>query len=149
MTTTIVGVDGSESAARALAWATEACGRSGDELLAVHVLTYDHELARDISLDTLRTWRIELRDDLEGPWTQAARDAGVRVRTKLVEDDSVAAGILAQADEPEVTTVVLGANGHGGLADRLLAATSYKVAHRAKVPVVIIPPGWTEVSAAA
>jgi nucleotide-binding universal stress UspA family protein len=37
--------------------------------------------------------------------------------------------------------IVLGAQGHGGLVDRLLGGDPYKVAHRARQPVVIVPSG--------
>jgi nucleotide-binding universal stress UspA family protein len=147
--TTIVGVDGSAGSRRAIEWATTRCRRNGDVLFAVHVLTYDHELARDLSIAGLRTWRLELEHDLSGPWTAEVRQADVVVRTEIVEHDAPASGLLAAADDPEVSMIVLGANSHGGLADRLLAATSYKVTHRAAVPVVVVPPGWRAVSAAA
>jgi nucleotide-binding universal stress UspA family protein len=147
--TTIVGVDGSAGSRRALTWAVDRCRRDGSPILAVHVLTYDHELARDLSVDGLRTWRLTLRSELDGAWTDPVRAAGVAVTSELVEDDSPAAGILAVAARTDASMIVLGANGHGGLADRLLAATTYKVAHRAQVPVVVIPPDWATVDAAA
>ena len=42
--------------------------------------------------------------------------------------------------------LIVGAKGHGGLADRVLGGVSYRVAHRARQPVVVVPPDWSPVS---
>jgi nucleotide-binding universal stress UspA family protein len=39
--------------------------------------------------------------------------------------------------------IVVGAQGHGNLAERVLGGVSYRLAHRAHQPVVIVPPGWS------
>jgi nucleotide-binding universal stress UspA family protein len=140
--TTIVGVDGSPGARRALQWAGEDSRAHGGDVLAVHVLTYDHELMTDLSLDGMKAWRRDLERELAGPWVEPARASGASVRTRFVEDDSTSAGLLAVADKEAADLIVLGASGHGRLTDRLLSATTYKVAHRAHVPVVIIPPDF-------
>lgn len=88
-------------------------------------------------------WRRTLGDELAGPWTEPARAAGVKVRTAVVEDDSVCAGLLAATRDEHSDLIVLGTHGHGNLADRLMGATTYQVTHRAPVPVVIVPPDWT------
>ena len=36
----------------------------------MHVLTYNHEFAKDLSLDTMRTWRRDLRHELETRWIE-------------------------------------------------------------------------------
>lgn len=141
--TIVVGVDQSPGSARALTWAARrALEVPGPSLLAVHVLTYNREFLRDISADTLTTWRRALASDLNGPWTNAARAAGAPVNTRLVEDDSVAGGLLKVADEVSAELIVLGTSGRGGVAGRLLGATTYVVTHRAHTPVVIIPVDW-------
>jgi nucleotide-binding universal stress UspA family protein len=138
----LVGVDGSAGATRALEWAAARAGESGASLLAVHVLTYSAELRRDLSLETVTTWRRHLDEQLRGAWTEPTRRAGTTIRTDLVEDESVAAGLLHAADRPEDDLVVLGAKGHGTFAERLLGATTYKVSHAARTPVVIVPNDW-------
>jgi len=139
----VVGVDGSPGAQRALGWAAARSCETGAELLAVHVLTFDRELALDVSPASVTNWRRTLQADVAGRWTEAARAAGARVRAYVVEADSAAAGLLAAADEEKADLLVLGAHGQGTLADRLLGATTYRVAHRAHIPVVVIPPEWT------
>lgn len=140
--TILVGTDNSTAAQRALTWAATRSRESDAQLVAVHVLTYTHEFATDLSPATMTTWRRELERDLAGPWTDAAREIGATVRTLVVEDETTAAGILNTAHREHADLVVLGAHGRGNLADRLLGATTYTVTHRANTPVVIIPPDW-------
>jgi nucleotide-binding universal stress UspA family protein len=138
----LVEVDDSTAAARALAWAALQAGPDG-EVLAVHVLTYSEQLWRDLPPTGLTAWREKLRNDLEGPWTAPLRDAGVRYRPLVVEDDSVEHALLRVADGEPVDVIVLGARGHANLTERLLGAVTYKVAHLTRRPVVIVPTEWT------
>lgn len=140
--TILVGTNGSPGAQRALAWAVARSLESGAGIVAVHVLTYSREFTADISASTITTWRRDLEKDLAGSWTEAARAAGVEVRTHVVEDETPAAGVLAAAARYHADLIVLGTHGHGNLADRLLGATTYAVTHRAHTPVVVIPPDW-------
>jgi nucleotide-binding universal stress UspA family protein len=138
----LVGVDGSPGAARALEWAAARAIESEASILAVHVLTYSAEFRRDLSLETVTVLRVRLEAELRDQWAEPARRAGVRVRTALVEDESVAAGLLHAADRADADLLVLGAKGHGNFAERLLGATTYKVSHAARMPVVIVPNDW-------
>jgi nucleotide-binding universal stress UspA family protein len=141
--TIVVGVDGSPGANRALAWATARCCENGAELVAVHVMTYSKEFVTDLPPMGMTNWRRQLDQNLRGAWTEAARAAGVPVRPVLREDETPAAGLMAVAADEGADLLVLGTHGHGNLGDRLLGATTYRVAHRAATPVVIIPPDWT------
>ena len=66
----VVGVDGCDGSRRALMWAAHLAAATGARVLAVHVLTYSRELLRDVTPDTMRTWRLELEDDLRTRWVQ-------------------------------------------------------------------------------
>jgi nucleotide-binding universal stress UspA family protein len=110
--------------------------------VVAHVLTYSTELRRDASVDTMTTWRRDLRRRLEDEWAKPAHVDGVDVRCELVEDESAAAGLLALADGMSADLIVLGAHSRGNFADRLLGATTYRVSHAARAPVVIVPPDW-------
>lgn len=140
--TILVAVDGSIGAEKAMAWAVDAAGSTA-RLVLVHVLTYSKELLRDASLDTITNWRRELRRQLHDDWAAPAIAAGRPVTSELAEADSAAAGILAAADRAGADLIVLGAHGRGSLSDRLLGATTYKVSHGARIPVVIIPIDWS------
>ena len=116
---------------------------TGARVLAVHVLTYSRELLRDVTPDTMRTWRLELEDDLRTRWVQPLIAADVEHTTLLIEDDSPAAGLLGAADRARADVVIVGAKGRGGFADRMLGGVSYRVTHRAHQPVVVVPPDWS------
>ena len=138
----VIGLDGSQASQRALAWATGVATESGAELIATHVLTYSTEFWRDLSLDTMTTWRRDLDRELKGEWTASLRDAGVRFWCRLVEDDSVAGGLMKVADEEDADLIVVSAHGRGTIAGRVLGTASYKLAHRARQPVVVVPADW-------
>lgn len=135
----VVGVDGSDGSQRALCWSAHLAEATGAEILAVHVLTYSHELLRDFTPDTMRTWRRELQADLRSRWIEPLAALGVPYRTLIVEHDSAAAGLVATADQEGADLLVVGANGHGRLADRVLGGVSYRVIHRSHRPVVVVP----------
>jgi nucleotide-binding universal stress UspA family protein len=139
----VVGVDGSDGSRQALEWVARVARTTGASALAVHVLTYNQELMRDLSLDTMRTWRHELEVDLRTRWVEPLIAARVDHRGLVVEADSRADGLLATALREGGDLLVVGAKGHGGLADRVLGGVSYRVTHRARLPVVVIPPDWS------
>jgi nucleotide-binding universal stress UspA family protein len=138
----VVGADGSDGSRHALEWAAHLSVATGAQVLAVHVLTYNHEFAKDLSLDTMRTWRSELRHELETRWTQPLTVAGAEHRCLIVEDDSAAAGLLKTCENEQADLIVVGAKGHRGFGDRILGGVSYRVTHAARLPVVIVPPEW-------
>jgi len=139
----LVGVDGSEGAHRATGWVARLARATDAEVIAAHVLTYSREFGRDLTLDTLRTWRRELERDLAGTWTEPLRDAAVRHRTVLTEAASPAGGLVEIAEREGVDLLVVGAKGHGNLAGLVLGGVSYRLAHHANQPVVIVPASWS------
>jgi nucleotide-binding universal stress UspA family protein len=139
----VVGADGSDGSRRALEWAARLASTASAQVLVVHVLTYNRELLRDMTLDTMRTWRRELAQDLRTRWVEPLIAHGVEPRCAIVEGDSPAAVLLETADRERADLLVVGAKGHGGLGDRVLGGVSYRVAHRARQPVVVVPPDWS------
>lgn len=144
----VVGVDGSEGAARALRWAVGLAKLEGAEIVAVHALGPVADLARGttVAVSTglgLRhahnTWRNELRHEFEHDWCASLRAAGVPFRA-LLEGASPVSALMAVADRENADLIVLGAHDHGSLEDRVLGSVSYKISHRAHQPVVIVPP---------
>jgi nucleotide-binding universal stress UspA family protein len=140
----VVGADGSDGSRQALAWAARVASMTGAIVLAVHVLTYNRELLRDLTLDTMRTWRRELEVDLRTRWVEPLAAAGVTHRVVVVEGDSAAEGLLETAARERGDLLVVGAKGHGGLAERVLGGVTYRVTHRSRLPVVVIPPEWSD-----
>lgn len=139
----MVGVDGSDGSRRALEWATGLSNATGARVLAVHVLTYSRELIHDVMPETMRTWRRELEDDVRTRWVEPLLAAGVEHRALVVEGESPAAALLDLADNEHADVLIVGAKGHGGFADRVLGGVSYRVTHRARQPVVVVPPDWS------
>jgi nucleotide-binding universal stress UspA family protein len=137
----LVGVDGSADAERAVRWAARLAASTGAEVVVVHVLTFDRELLRDITPDTMTTWRRDLRQDLESAWVATLVKRGTRHRCRLVEAESAAAGILDVAEREEVDVIVIGPRRHNAIADRLHGSTGARLLHRSVRPVVMIPAG--------
>jgi nucleotide-binding universal stress UspA family protein len=138
----LVGADGSEGSRRAVEWAGEMARATGASVCVAHVLTYDHELVHDLTLDTMRTWRKELQLDLETRWVEPLRAGDVDHRCIVVEGGSPAAALVEVAEREGVDLVIVGAKGRGNLAGRVLGGVSYRLAHRARQPVVVVPPDW-------
>ncbi len=135
----VVGADGSAGSQRAVAWSARLAAETGAAVLAVHVLTYGNEMIRDVMPETMRTWRLELQQELRTTWVEPLAALGVDHRTQTVEHDSAAAGLLAAADEHDADLLVVGARGHGALLDRVLGGVTYRVTHRSRRPVVVVP----------
>jgi nucleotide-binding universal stress UspA family protein len=135
----VVGIDGTPTSGRALAWACEEADRSGRplHLLNVHRIDALHDTFDGIS------------DDLDEDVVQGAAEdavaaavAGVRraVPNVHVTGSAVtgsAAGVLVRCSAG-AALVVLGSHGRGALAGMLLGSVSTQVATHARCPVVVL-----------
>ena len=145
----VVGVDGSEGSLRALRWTMVLAREEGAEIVAVYALGPVEDLASGaanavsaglgMSQSMSRSWRDELRRELEQDWCAPLRAADLPFRAYL-EEASPSAGLMAVADREDADVIVVGAHGHGGFEDRVFGSVSYKVSRRAHQPVVIVPP---------
>lgn len=136
--TIVVGVDGSETSARALRWAVEEASLRGARILAVHAWLYPHV---GIGHSEAPFGYEELRqdaDELLQATVQAAADTapGVAIESRLVEGIP-ADELLAAADGAEM--LVLGSRGLGGFVGLLLGSVGQQCARHARCPVVIVP----------
>jgi nucleotide-binding universal stress UspA family protein len=138
----LVGVDGSDGSTRALEWAAAVAANTDAEVVAAHILTYDREFGRDLTLDTMRPWRRELEHDLRNKWTQPLRIANVRHHCVLFEAESCASGLLELADRDGADLVVVGSNGRH-LTERVLGGLGDRLVRHARLPVVVIPSSWS------
>ena len=141
MTSIVVGVDGSESAQRALHWAVEEGRLRRATVEAVHVWELPVLVGTPFG-----TVPVEVDADIAG--AQAALDAIVDavddsglpapiVRT--VTAGSPANRLVEIADDSGAALIVLGSRGHGGFTGLLLGSVSQQVSHHARCPVVIVP----------
>ena len=135
----LVGVDGSAEAATALAWAAQLAGRSGAEVVVAHAFWLtESELHRD----RYDQWEAAARRDLEGEWSEAARDAGVAYRTLFLEGD--VGTLLEAADAEDADLLVVGTRGRGGFSGLHMGSVAHHLAHHTARPMAIVPSGATQ-----
>lgn len=131
----VVGVDGSEHSARALAWSVDEAHRRSAALRLVHgwftggVVTDPTGMVVTALEDAGRL----LLDDARA--TALAQDPALVIDTALVPE-APSTALLAQARDADM--VVVGARGHGGFAGLLLGSVCDQVVHHAQCPVVVV-----------
>jgi nucleotide-binding universal stress UspA family protein len=139
----VVGVDGSEPGAAALAFAFAEAGRLGARLVAVHAWTMPlptgpaEAAAVGLATDSDRAAYRQaaeqvLNDALAG---HRAQHPDVPVDARAVEGGT--AGALLDAASG-AAIVVVGSRGRGGFTGLLLGSTSQSVLHHATCPVAVL-----------
>jgi nucleotide-binding universal stress UspA family protein len=141
METIVVGVDGSEGASAALAFAAAEAAFRGARLLVVSAwevppAVYGGGFAPALDAETLHGFS-------EGALATAeAAVAAVKKAQPLVECEAKAvegqpADILLK-EATDATLIVVGNRGLGGFASLLLGSVSQQVVHHAPCPVVVV-----------
>ena len=143
----VVGLDESDASRSAARWCAGLASATGARVTAVHGLGKLPEIfigtpaavasGLGLSGSESHSWKAKQRSCLEC-WCAPLREAGIDHRGELVEDDAVAA-LLQVADHDHADLIVVGTHGHGGMVSRLLGGVPYRLAHHARVPVVIVP----------
>ena len=139
----VVGLDGSGGSARALRWVVAHAASADEEVVAVHAIRPLGEFLLDLPGTGLDHWRENLRWELEAEWCKPLADAGIRYRAVTIEDKSPAVALAEVATAEAADMIVVGSQGHGRVGDRLLGSVSYRLAHTAHQPVVIVPAEWS------
>jgi nucleotide-binding universal stress UspA family protein len=133
----IVGVDGSDDARRAAAWAATLAGAVGAEVVVVHALGLLHRTASGATVAS-DLHREDIRTELEAAWCAPLRDAGVAYRAELREGNPVTA-LLDAAGDADADLLVVGSRGVGGFPGLMLGSTSTQLAQHTRRPLVIVP----------
>ncbi|WP_326822838.1 universal stress protein [Streptosporangium sp. NBC_01756] len=134
----VVGVDGSASSLRAVAWAAREARLRGAPLRIVHVAL---RWAYDVPLvPQPENWGPEREAAAQELLRQAAKRAradapAVTVTTEIL-DGAAAEAIAATAESAQL--IVVGSRGRGGFAGLLLGSVSGALAARSPCPVVIV-----------
>ena len=138
----VVGVDGSPGSEHALHWAL-------DEAVARHLdVEVLHAWTQPISVypsnlyaepDAHRVAGTRLLDHALA--TVEDTGADTRVTSRLVQEDAASA-LIEAAEDAEL--LVVGTRGRGGFTGLLLGSVSRTCLHLASVPLVVVPPTWTE-----
>ena len=133
----VVGVDGSETASRALAWALdEARARNAHVRLvsawSVPIMAYPGAVE---GADIFEKAVEEILGD-------AVRDADAHGLTHPIEREAVAGGAASALIDAarDATLVVVGSRGLSRARELVFGSVSHQVVHHAGCPVVVIPP---------
>lgn len=135
----LVGVDGSETAKRALLWATDYVRRAGGTVHAVLAWHYDPVpvgpgVLPPPSYDAEQAARQLLQEAVD-----AIAEPPAYLRQTVVEGNA-ARVLLEQAIHSDL--LVVGSRGRGGFKGLLLGSVSMQCVHHAACPVVVVPRDW-------
>ncbi len=137
----LVGVDGSDPSAAALAWATTMARGMGSEIVAVHAIDYPIDLSLGFGPPIAALHDPECRADIERTfeeeWCASLTQSGLSHRVML-EDGRPASVNHGVADSVDADVVVMGRRGRGEVAELLLGSVSHEVALHCRRPVLLI-----------
>jgi nucleotide-binding universal stress UspA family protein len=133
----VVGVDGSEHAARAVRWAVEEARLRGAELELVHAVPDrdmpPYGIAPPPAEEELRAAGIELIDN-----TLTEVETGKLEVERTAESGTPARRLCKAAEGADL--LVVGARGYGGFRGLLLGSVTQQVVAHAPCPVVVVVP---------
>jgi nucleotide-binding universal stress UspA family protein len=133
----VVGVDGSESSQRALAWAVDDSRARQLPLVAVHAWQLPYNAMGFYATPDPREFANSAEKFLEQEVARVDTTGLVApVERRCVDGRPSAALLEASA---LASMVVVGSRGHGRLANVLLGSVSDQVSHHATCPVVVVP----------
>ena len=146
----VVGIDGSPAAEAALAFAFDEASHHGWTVVALHawdVPSYDLLIVPNgpvpVPLTDVADDEVRLTAEVLAGFRDDYPD--VDVEERLVRGPAVQSLVAAAAS---AAMVVIGTHGHGPAMGALLGSVSNGLLHKAKVPVVVVPPHPTAPSAA-
>jgi len=122
----LVPTAGPTPASRSADFIAGLCKDIDAEMIVIHVRSKDTKLTQAEEKEALRIFE------------DAARKAGVKVRTRLVEGD-VVRSILDAAEKDSVDLIVMGATGETTLKKWIKGNVLVEVMQRATLPVTVIP----------
>jgi nucleotide-binding universal stress UspA family protein len=130
----VVGVDGSEAAAAALAWAGRLARRVGAEVVVAHAFQPEES---EVPLDRYDELQAQAETRLAGEWTTPLTDSGAPYRILLL---SGAPDVLLNAAETEhADLLVVGPRGHGRFAGLHIGSVAHYLARHTTRPLAIVP----------
>lgn len=148
----LVGVDGSQAALDALAWATDLARRGGLELIAARAVAptrAERSPDRDVSLpeDATPTDTVLLDGDPPDALLAAAHDrhagllvVGSRGAGGFDQDIHPVAAIIRALDAHPGSVAVVGTRGLGGFTGLRLGRVPLQLVHRTGAAVIVVPP---------
>ena len=150
----VVGVDGSDNAQRALAWAAQEAAAHGSTLVPVYVyeahpswLAYSYgegigaaevEAARQSMQEAAEQARTHAQEVVERMILEAKVDDRIPTESIVVEGHRPAQKLVELSEDADL--LVVGSRGRGGFSGLLLGSVSQQCATHAGCPVTIIRP---------
>jgi nucleotide-binding universal stress UspA family protein len=144
----VVGVDGSDGAARAVVWTARLARTTGAQVVAAHAIEMPIFLdgyplvAGSIPAEpwdvAWKEWREHEHETLELQWCRPLAEAGVRYRAETIEGGPKALIELAESEDADA--IVVGRRGRGGFAELVLGSFSHHLVHHSHRPVIVVPP---------
>jgi nucleotide-binding universal stress UspA family protein len=147
--TIVLGYDGSDCARAALARTADLLKATGDGK-AVVVVAYPLSVGYVPPGMTTAPMLMgpELQEHVDGLEQSARqqageaaselREAGIEVETEIAVDHAADA-LLDAAGRHEADLIAVGTHGEGAISGALLGSTSYRLVHRSRVPLLIVP----------
>jgi ubiquinone biosynthesis protein len=130
----MVGTDLSQTASRAVGWATDFAERFDAELHLVQVIVPTSPSDTEFG-SAERTRAAAAGDALQD---EAARLAGPRGRAHVVVDVDPAMAIVAAAEDAKIDVLVVGNAGMAGRKEFLLGNVPNRISHNARCTVIIV-----------
>jgi len=131
----VVGVDGSDPAQQALAWALDEARLRRLPVTAVHGWDYDHYPAGVlVQVGTLEDETRKMLDAAVDPWREQYSDVSIDTRPVRASSGATA---LEEASK-DANLVVVGSRGRSRMVGMVLGSVSNAIVHRAHCPVVVV-----------
>jgi nucleotide-binding universal stress UspA family protein len=134
----VVGADGSDDSAGAVAWCADYARALDAEVVVVYA---ELPIAEWVPHSDPRSWYRNAQRDVE-EYAAPVRDAGVNHRTVVVEHEPVT-GLIEAAMQEDADLVVVGARGRGKVSGVRLGSTALHLLHQSGIPVAVVPPPGT------
>jgi nucleotide-binding universal stress UspA family protein len=138
-----VGLDGSANATAALAWAIDEARARSASVEAVYVWhepTMAYDAAGYVPLTNTEVEK-QAQELLASALAGIAPIEDVKVSLRAASGNP--SEVLAwAAGDVDISLVVVGARGHGGLVGLVLGSVSHALTRRCPKPIVIVPSGW-------
>jgi len=142
-TAIVVGVDGSETADHALAWARERAGRTGAHVYAVMGWDVPPFMFSPSPMGVPVPPIEVIRDTAKRQLAEAVERAGGEAGsfTAVLREEGPVAALLEEAKDHDADLIVVGTRGLGPVKRLLLGSVSSRVTADAPCPVAVVPDG--------
>lgn len=132
----VVGVDGSSSSRKALAWAVRQARLSGQPLVAVAAWEFPAGYGWPVPMPEGLDYEGDVRAELDTTIKEVVGDqAGLALSAEVVNGHPA---VVLDDLSRTASLLVVGCRGHGGFSGMLLGSVSRHLSTHAKCPVVIV-----------